>query len=185
MRLFYSISFAVVIISCQQASSDKKNNVPDQQTVIARGEYLVAIAGCNDCHSPKIMTPEGPKPDPDKLLSGHPSEMPLPAEKGAGAWVYFHMNGTAAKGPWGVSFAANLTPDATGLGKWTEEQFIAAMKGGSYKGIKGARKLLPPMPWPAYSKMQDDDVRAIFAYLKSIKPVQNIVPAPQHPQANK
>lgn len=92
------------------------------------------------------------------------------------------MNGTATKGPWGISYAANLTPDDTGIGNWTEEQFISAMKEGNYKGIKGARKLLPPMPWQAYNKMQDDDIRAIFAYLKSLKPVSNIVPPPQQAQ---
>ena len=185
MKLFYSIAFAALITSCKQSPSVKTTTVQDQKTLIARGEYLVTLAGCNDCHSPKVMTPEGPQPDPSKLLSGHPSGMPLPAEKGTGEWVYFHMNGTATKGPWGVSYAANLTPDETGIGNWTEEQFLSAMKEGSYKGMKGARKLLPPMPWPAYSKMHDDDVKAIFAYLKSIKPVPNIVPAPQPPQANK
>jgi hypothetical protein len=185
MKLFYTIVIAASIASCQQASSHKKTNEPDHQTLLARGEYLVAITGCNDCHSPKIMTPAGPQPDPEKLLSGHPSDMPLPAEKGSGEWVYFHMNGTATKGPWGVSYAANLTPDETGIGNWTEEHFISAIKEGNYKGIKGARKLLPPMPWQAYSKMQDDDARAIFTYLKSIKPVQNIVPQSLPPQANK
>lgn len=177
MKLIYCL-LLLALASCRQNAPDKKH---DQATLIKRGEYLVTITGCNDCHSPKMMTAEGPKPDPDRLLSGHPSSIPLPAEKGSGEWVYFHPNGTAAKGPWGVSFAANLTPDDTGLGNWNEDQFISAMKEGNYKGIKGARKLLPPMPWQTYSKMEEDDLRAIFAYLKSIKPVENIVPAPQSP----
>ncbi len=93
------------------------------------------------------------------------------------------MGGTAAKGPWGTSFAANLTPDPTGLGNWSEEQFFNAMRKGYYKGIEGGRMLLPLMPWPAYAQMTDEDLRSIFAYLKSLPPVKNIVPAPLPPGA--
>jgi hypothetical protein len=86
------------------------------------------------------------------------------------------MNNTAAVGPWGTSFAANLTPDQTGIGTWTEEQFIRAMKQGKWKGLENSRNLLPPMPWQGYSQLPEDDLKAIFAYLKSIKPIYNSVP---------
>ncbi len=79
-------------------------------------------------------------------------------------------------GPWGISYSANLTPDAAGIGNWSENNFIISIREGKYKGIPTARILLPPMPWPVYSKMTDDELKAIFSYLKSIKPINNLVP---------
>ena len=88
-------------------------------------------------------------------------------------------------GPWGTSFAANLTPDETGIGNWSFGQFKKALTEGKAKGLDGGRMLLPPMPWPNYVSMQEADLRAIFAYLKSIPPVKNIVPAPVPPTSAK
>lgn len=96
-------------------------------------------------------------------------------------FAIFYPDLTAAAGPWGVSFAANITPDETGTGNWTEEQFKKAITQGKFKGLDGGRLLLPPMPWPDFASLKDDDVHAIFMYLKSIKPVRNIVPAPVTP----
>ena len=148
-------------------------------SLISRGHYLVAISGCNDCHSPKMMTEQGPVPDPSLLLSGHPEKMPLAPFDSSTAknWVLFNMNQTAIRGPWGVSFTANLTPDPSGLGNWTEEQFSNALRKGYFKGVVGSRRLLPPMPWQTYAQRSDEDLHAIFAYLKSLKPVKNYVPA--------
>jgi hypothetical protein len=88
---------------------------------------------------------------------------------------------TAWAGPWGVSFTANLTPDAeTGLGGWTVEMFIQAMRTGKHQG-KG-RPILPPMPYPWFAKLTDADLRAVFAYLQSIPPIPNKVPAPIDPE---
>ena len=155
-----------------------KADLPSSVDQIKRGEFLVATLDCNACHSPKLMTDRGPVPDPDRLLSGHNSDEILPSydPKTAEAYALFNMNGTAAIGPWGTSFSGNLTPDATGIGFWTEEQFIKAIKLGKYKGLDNSRPLLPPMPWEGYSKLPEEDLKAIFAYLKSIKPVKNIVP---------
>ena len=141
--------------------------------------------GCNDCHTPKKMTDRGPAPDMDRLLSGHPSNIPLmPFDTTTSKnWVLFNMTGTAMIGPWGASFAANLTADDTGIGTWTEEQFKKAMKEGKLKGLDGSRPLLPPMPWQNYTDIKDKDIKAIFAYLKSTKPVDNIVPRPVTPDA--
>lgn len=156
--------------------------VPSAAELIERGRYLVNAMGCNDCHSPKKMGPQGPYPDPDRLLSGHQAGTALPPmPKDAAGWVLFAMDQTAAVGPWGTSFSANLTSDATGIGNWTEEQFIRALKKGLYKGLEGSRPLLPPMPWQNYVDMDDNDLRAMFAYLKSTKPVENVVPAPLPP----
>tara|TARA_R110002094_G_scaffold3622_1_gene11771 strand:- start:315 stop:614 length:300 start_codon:yes stop_codon:yes gene_type:complete len=87
------------------------------------------------------------------------------------------MGLTAAVGPWGTSFAANLTPDETGIGNWSEAQFLKAIKEGKFKGMENTRPLLPPMPWTEYRNFTDEDLKAIFAYLKTIKPIDNVVPA--------
>lgn len=150
---------------------------------IDKGKYLVGIMGCRDCHSPKAMTPQGPAPDMSRDLSGHPAAMPLGkvSKESLSDWVLFNMMNTAAVGPWGASFSANLTPDATGIGNWSEEQFVIALTEGKSKGIRTARPLLPPMPWQNYTDMKKEDVVAMFAYLKSIKPVENVVPQPISP----
>jgi hypothetical protein len=159
---------------------------PTQEKVVARGKYLVGIMGCHDCHSPKIMGPQGPYPDPERLLSGHPANEPLPPldENANPGWAQLTMGLTAAHGPWGTSFAANLTSDATGIGNWTEEQFNRALKKGLYKGLEGSRPLLPPMPWQNFANIKDEDLHAVFTFLKSTKPVENLVPAPLPPQAH-
>ncbi len=151
---------------------------------VARGEYLVNVGGCSDCHSPKVFTAEGPEPDMSRLLSGYPANAKLPPMPtgviGTDKWGAITSNDfTAWAGPWGVSFAANLTPDVTGLGNWTPENFIQAMRTGKHTGV--GRPILPPMPWMVIAKMTDEDLRAVFAYLKSLPPVSNAVPAPLPP----
>lgn len=165
---------------------EKETNVPTTKVLsdaelIARGKYLTTVSGCHDCHSPKIMTPEGPEPDPERILSGHPKNEKLSNIITTKDWVLFSNNLTAAVGPWGVSYAANLTPDETGIGNWTFKQFETAIRKGKYKGLEGGRPLLPPMPWQMFRNMTDEDLRSIFAYLKSIPPIDNLVPAPIPP----
>jgi hypothetical protein len=155
-------------------------NPPYTPQQIEKGKYLVEIMGCRDCHSPKTMTAQGPALDMSRDLSGHPAAMPLgKIDKTAlKEWVLFNMMNTVAVGPWGVTYSANLTSDATGIGSWSEEQFIIALTEGKSKGIRTARPLLPPMPWQNYVNMKKEDIVAIFAYLKSTKPIQNVVPQP-------
>jgi hypothetical protein len=155
-----------------------------EESLISRGRYLVTIMGCNDCHSPKIMTPHGPDIDSAHMLSGHPAKMPVAVvdPKLAKDWVLFNPTLTAFVGPWGTSFAANLSSDATGIGNWSEEQFFRAIREGKYKGMENGRPLLPPMPWPMYRNATDEDLRAIFHFLKSTQPVENVVPAPVGPR---
>ena len=157
----------------------RKHTAPNP--MIRRGEYLVTVMGCGDCHAPKKMTPQGPAPDMDRYLSGYNSTEPLGSyDKNlakTGQWVVFNGQNTAFIGPWGVSFAANLTPDATGIGNWSFGQFDKAMRQGKFKGLDNSRPLLPPMPWPNYTNMTDTDMKAVFAYLKSLKPVNNVVPS--------
>lgn len=150
---------------------------------VERGAYLVRVMGCNDCHTPFKPGPRGPEPDMSRALSGHPSDlvMPPPPALPPGPWVWVgSATNTAFAGPWGVSFTANLTPDPeTGLGKWTEEMFVTALRTGRHQG-KG-RPILPPMPWPFYRSLSDEDLRAVFAYLQSLPPMRNRVPAPIDP----
>ena len=107
-------------------------------TPIARGEYLVRLRRCNDCHTPWKMGPKGPEPDMTRALTGHPADLAMPPRAGAaaGPWICIaSATNTAWAGPWGVSFTANLTPDKeTGLGDWTEEMFIATMRTGRHQG---------------------------------------------------
>ena len=123
----------------------------------------------------------------DRLLSGHPADAqlpPLPAGVVGAApnqWAAI-TNGdlTAWVGPWGVSFAMNLTSDkATGLGSWTEEMFVNALRTGKHQGT--GRPILPPMPWNWYRNMTDEDLKAMFAYLQSLPPINNPIPDPLPP----
>jgi hypothetical protein len=151
---------------------------------LARGKYLVTIGGCNDCHTPWKMGPSGPMQDMTRMLSGHPEAMVMPPPpKGEGPWgVQTSLTNTAIAGPWGVSFTRNLTPDReTGLGDWTEKDFIQTIRTGKRMGH--GRALLPPMPWFNYAEATDDDLKAIWAYLRSIPAVKNRVEEPRPPAA--
>jgi Cytochrome c len=149
---------------------------------LARGKYLVTTSGCNDCHTPWKMGPKGPEPDMSRMLSGHPEDMVLPpSPQPQGPWIVSAAaTNTAWSGPWGVSFTANLTPDAeTGLGKWTQRNFSETIRTGRHMGR--GRQILPPMPIPMYKSFTDADLEAIFSYLQSIPAVKNRVPEPLPP----
>jgi len=180
-------SFVVIIlifalIACNNKAdqpAEAAKAAPSKEDTVKRGEYLVQIAGCNDCHSPKKMGAHGPEVIPELMLSGYPSDRPIAKPDKAtisNGFAIFVPDLTSASGPWGTSFAANLTPDPTGIGSWDLAQFKKAFTQGKFKGQDGGRMLLPPMPWASFTKMTNEDVEAIFAYLKSIKPVKNAVP---------
>ena len=160
---------------------NKEVKVLTAEEKVKRGEYLVSIMGCDDCHSPKKMGPMGPEVIAETRLSGYPSSRPLPKPDSntiKNGWTLLNSDLTAAVGMWGVSFAANLTSDPTGIGNWTEDQFVYAIRNGKLKGLENSRPILPPMPWFVYKNMTDDDLKSVFAYLKTVKPVSNVVPAP-------
>lgn len=168
--------------ACKQGSSQSVQTTISKDFLIKRGNYLVTTMGCNDCHSPKIMTPMGPALDTTRLLSGHRSDMSLPPannEALKNGWALFYAEGTAMVSPMGTSYAANITSDATGIGNWSLQQFKTALTRGKAKGIETNRDLLPPMPWENYKQLSEEDITAIFTYLQSTKPVKNIVPEPQ------
>ena len=144
---------------------------------VARGKYLVAICGCNDCHTPLKMGPKGPEPDMTKMLSGHPQDMTMPTAKPLDApWGWMGaMTNTAFAGPWGTSFAVNLTSDPdTGIGSWDEALFVSTLRGG--KIHTGRRSIMPPMPWQGVAQMSDQDLKSVFAYLKAVPPIKNQAP---------
>lgn len=176
--------FAAVLLQLNCANNEKKEMPKDD--MIRRGAYLVNVGGCKHCHSPRIMTTMGLVPDTTKLLSGHMGNEVLPSVDAnliqQGKW--FLLAGSTRTfwaGPWGVSFAANITPDEpTGIGTWTDEIFIKALRTGKHMGI--GRPILPPMPWEDINQATDEDLKAIFTYLKSIPSVHNQVPDPVPPE---
>lgn len=189
-KSFLAISLFAAIFwlsNCQQPSTEKLSTAEanlSKEAQVKRGEYIVSFAMCDDCHSPKTMTPNGPVVDMSRRFSGHPAEEPFDTS-GMKDLVtkkfvaVFSPGLTAVFGPWGVSYAANLTPDDTGLGNWTEAQFMKAIREGKSKGMDGTRPLLPPMPWEVVRNMSDEDLKAVFAYLQSVKPIKNVVPNPK------
>lgn len=118
---------------------------PDLSDPVKRGAFLVNIAGCADCHTPQIR-----------------GEF-LPGMDFAGGFIL--------DGPWGRVASSNLTPDPSGIPYYDEALFVQTMRTGYVK----ARKLAQIMPWAAYRNMTDDDLKAIFAYLKTVKPVKHHV----------
>lgn len=180
-RQVAAIALAIAVSSVAVAAPAGPVEAPADR--VARGAYLVKIMGCNDCHTPWVMTSRGPEPDMTRMLSGHPQDFAMtpPPDLGKGPWaVATAATNTAFAGPWGVSFTANLTPDPeTGLGKWTVKTFVSAIRSGRHEGQ--GRPILPPMPWPMYRNATDADLEAVFAYLQSIPPVKNRVPLPVEP----
>ena len=189
MKISFISSLAMIpllcgMIACSEANQTTQTEVAALDTAqqIARGEYLVSTLGCDDCHSPKRMGAHGPEIIPELRLSGFPQGGKLPpsnSEVVKNGWVLFAPDQTATIGPWGISYAANITGDATGIGNWSENQFMNAIRNGKFKGLDNGRPLLPPMPWTTYRNMTDDDLKAVFAYLKTVKPVKNVAPAPE------
>ena len=171
----YATTAALSADTAPTASPDK----------VARGKYLVTIAGCNDCHTPLKMGANGPEPDMSRMLSGHPESVAVtsPAATPNQPWLVTATHtSTAWSGPWGVSFTANLTPDAkTGLGRWTFRNFKDTIRTGRHMGR--GRPVLPPMPIPMYKHMTDDDLEAVFSYLRTIPAIRNHVPEPLPPQS--
>jgi len=147
---------------------------------VARGEYLVTTMSCADCHTPMTPGPDGPQPDLDRFLAGHPEGVMVEATQIPDGFLMLQSEtATAFVGPWGVSYAANLTSDMnTGIGMYTDQMFIDAMRNGQHMGNE--RPLMPPMPWQSLAAMTDEDLVAILAYLKTVPAIPNAVGAHVH-----
>ncbi len=180
------LALSVALTSCNKKTetpatgggdSTKAGASTAAMSPVERGKYLVTIGGCNDCHTPLKMGAKGPEPDMSRMLSGHPEAMHMPPMPMlpppwgiAGAQTL-----TAWNGPWGTSYTANLTPDMeTGIGKFSEADFIKCLRNGLMMGSN--RPIMPPMPWQGIAQMTDDDLKAVYAFLKSIPPIKNKVP---------
>lgn len=186
LAIIASLSTLFLVSFNNKTHQDERTTIPfrPDKELVKRGKYLVGILGCQDCHSPKRMGPHGPEVIPELHLSGYPSNRPIAKvfpEAIEGGWMLFGADGTSAVGPWGMSFAANLTSDASGIGTWSYQQFKIALTQGKYKGLAESRPLLPPMPWTNYTNMAEKDILAVFHYLKSTNPVRNVVPVPLSP----
>jgi len=165
--------------SAQDSNTDSTN-----KKRVQRGFELVNQGRCNDCHTPFVETEDGLVPDTTRTLSGHPSDLivpEVPAVKiDSEEWLEFlsSLDSTVWAGKWGISFAANLTPDPkTGIGKWNEDVFIEIMRSGRHVSLE--RNINPPMPWKDYAKLSDEDLKSIFAYLATLQPIHNAVPKPK------
>jgi mono/diheme cytochrome c family protein len=143
-------ALGMMIVAALAAAAPLPSPALADDAQVARGHYLVTIAGCSDCHTPGALLGT---PDMKRYLGGSDVGFAIP---GAGVFV-----------------GENLTPDKeTGLGKWTDGQIIAAFRTG--KTPEG-RELSPVMPYPALSHLSDEDAQAIVAFLKSLAPVSNQV----------
>lgn len=184
-RHFGGLALGAVLIAMAGTAvrTGSNRSLPRVDPRVERGSYLVTVGGCNDCHTPLKIGANGPEPDIARMLSGHPEDLPItaPAASPDAPWAMTAAaTMTAFSGPWGVSFAANLTPDDnTGIGIWSEEVFIKTLRTGRHWGT--ARPILPPMPWQNFSQMTDDDLGAVYAYLRTIEPIVNHVPPPIEP----
>lgn len=176
----YSIPvFAVVAAMLIVAARRPQEADAASMDRVARGRYLATSIACDDCHTPKIMGPNGPELDLSRRFSGHREGSVLPPPPApSGPWIATaSAELTAWSGPWGVSYAFNLTPDEnTGIGSWSEETFVQAIRTGRHMGV--ARPILPPMPWNVYRNLSDEDLKSIYAYLRTVPPIHNRVPQP-------
>jgi len=149
------ISVRLAFLTATMVALSSFGAVADEAQV-KRGEYLVTIGGCNDCHTPGYFFG---KPDMSRFLGGSDVGIEI---AGLGVFV----------GP-------NITPDKeTGIGSWTAEDIVAAIQTGVRPD---GRTLAPIMPWHALAHLTANDALAITAFLQSIKPVSNQVPGPFGP----
>ena len=165
------LGIGFVIALAGQAASSKRDDA------VERGRYLVSVLGCHDCHTPWKAGEKGPEPDMSRMLSGHPQGRKLkPAAGLVDGWMYAGSEtNTAFSGPWGISYAMNLTPDVgSGIGIWTEDMFVRAIRLGKHWGQ--SRPIMPPMPWQVYRNLTDEDLHAVWSYLRTIPPIENRPP---------
>lgn len=199
MRAFnYALAAVVGLVAIAGCTNDKNKDTPQKSAapwaqvqppeiaaaeakaeMVKRGEQLVRMGGCSDCHTPMAFDPKigMPVPQMDRFLSGHPEGAPDPtATPGKGDQAVIGPTFTSFRLPFGVVYAKNLTPDPdTGL-RMTKDEFIATMRTGKHLGKDDGRPVLPPMPWMNFVASSDADLGAMHAYLLAVKPVKNAIP---------
>lgn len=181
-----AVAVVAVVITLAATPARTAESAPTKKKtldakLVKRGGYLARIGGCNDCHTPVKLDPElgMPVPDMERAFSGHPEGAPDPAAPYTKPDIgNIGATFTSFALPFGIVYAANITSDpTTGIGSWKEEAFVKAMRTGRHAGV--GRPILPPMPWFNLSSATDDDLRAMYAYFMSTKPVKNAVPKPK------
>ena len=184
-----AITFSTTVLFFARCTDEKKSDTGDIKPTVAQfgaydsqvkwGEHLVKVGGCNDCHTPKKMGANGPENDMSLMLSGHPSQMP-PADfdpkEAAKKNLIITQTFTSWTGPWGTTYAVNLTSDSTGIGNWKEEQFVKCLHEKKWMGLENTRPLMPPMSMMPVTEMSEDGLKAIFAYLKTTPAIKNVPP---------
>jgi mono/diheme cytochrome c family protein len=159
---------SLIVAAC--ALKPNQERIPsdwEQTSYLERGHYLVNYLGhCTGCHTP--LGKDG-QSDKKLFLSGVPAKF-AGAKAGPPQVAGF-------PGPRGARvYAKNLTPDPeTGIGKWSEEQFVRTFTTGV--SPVGVKYVISPMEWDIYANMKEEDVRAIYRYLRTVKPIMNRVPA--------
>ncbi|NNF34734.1 MAG: diheme cytochrome c-553 [Saprospiraceae bacterium] len=175
------IMAAMACVTIYSFTGSVETTVVTESERIEQGKYIVETFGCAHCHTPKKMTDRGPVIDESQWLMGHPADSEIPtiekSEIFSRGWTYSNMDHTAHVGPWGISYGANITSDVTGIGAWSLDHFKKSLSQGKHKGMDNGRPVMPPMPWTDYVHMSDNDIESLFLYLKSTKPIRNIVPA--------
>lgn len=135
---------------------------PENRFLVERGEYLVELLGCGGCHTDGAL--EG-SPEMDKFMAGSRTGI---------AWMNPFNNDRP-----GVVYPPNLTPDAeTGIGEWSDGQIAIAIRAGIGQHMN---RRIAVMPWQGYARINDEDIVAIVAYLRSLKPVRHDVPREVRP----
>ena len=153
-RIIVFLFSCILLVGCKEKKGENLEVIenPNLETnLVEHGEYMVNVLGCTDCHTPKKMSQKGPIHDMDKYMMGFDASTelpPIPDNVPLGPWVLFKADLTAAIGPWGTSYASNLTPHETGIGTWTLEQFTKALREAKFKGLENSRPMMPPMPYP-------------------------------------
>lgn len=173
---FCLIFSSIFLVSCDQVK--RSTGYSPQQIDV--GKTLVLEGRCNFCHTPYS---DAIDEQVENMLSGHPSGSEIPdipdVPVGSQEWMEFvaNLDSTVWIDGDTVVFSANITPDKkTGIGSWSEETFITTIRTGKHPGWK--RDLKKPMPWLDYAKLSNNQLISIYAYLMSIKPVNNRVPDP-------
>jgi len=180
---YETLALAALALACQNGREAPKTTTATHAELVQRGERLVQLGGCSDCHTPVAFDPKLklPLPQRELFLAGHPAGAPGPeAKPGATDTAVIGPTFTSFAAPFGVVYAKNLTPDPeTGLGSWSESDFIKTMQTGHERGT--GRPLLPPMPWQNLATQPVEELRAIYSYLRTVRPVKNRVPEPEVP----
>lgn len=170
---------SMIAMSCHQKPAPEVAYSPERLEI---GEAIVEGWNCSFCHTPQIKGPDGkPMPDPKRLMSGHPADDQIPEVPdmviSSSEWMEFldNLDPTVWATDNLLIFSANLTPnDETGIGTWTEVEFVETIRQGRHRGIE--RRLNYPMPWRELSEVSDEELLSVYEYLMSLEPVNNKVP---------